>query len=249
MILFPSRRIHMKNVTKPYRALMLGIFFGILIMARHASAGEKLLIGGAEGGGGSAYNYYAYTGLIAPLLGSDLGNGFVQRYWVDVLGYRYEANSQVDANALGVEAALGYQKKFPSGWGALYFGGRYANTWLSPYDPGNRNGGGHVWAKVQAEAETDLTQSWKVNGIASYIFLASDYWVRGRLMHRLNNGLYTGPEAIIQGDPSYKAWQFGWVLTGFEPFPKSNLGVKAGVRITERVGPDGYVGVELTKAF
>jgi hypothetical protein len=239
----------MKNVTRTYKALLLGLSFGTLIIARHASAEEKLLISGAEGGGGSAYNYYVYTGLVAPILGNNLGNGFVQRYWVDVLGYKYEANTQIDANAVGLEAALGYQKAFSRGWGALYLGGRYANTWLSPYDPGNRNGGGHVWLKVQAEGETDLSQTWKVNGIASYIFSVSDYWVRGRLLYRLNNGLYTGPEAITQGDPSYKAWQFGWVLNGFEPFPKAKLGIKAGVRITEKVGPDGYVGIELTKLF
>jgi hypothetical protein len=221
----------------------------MLIIARHAAAGDMLLISGAEGGGGNGYNYYVFTGLVAPIPGNNLGNGFVQRYWVDVLGYNYETFRRINATAVGLEGALGYQKAFSRGWGAFYVGGRYATTWLSPDDPGNKVGGGHVWAKVQAEGECDLTHAWKVNGIASYLFSVSNYWLRGRIMHRLNNDLFTGPEIIAQGDHSYKAWQFGWALTGLEPLPKTNLGVKAGVRLTEKLGPGGYLGIELTKLF
>ena len=52
------------------------------------------------------------------------------------------------------------------------------------------------------------------------------------------------------GDPSYRAWQFGWVVTGFKPLPGFTMGVKASARITEGVDDVyGLVGIELVKIF
>ena len=95
----------------------------------------------------------------------------------------------------------------------------------------------------------DLAEKWKLSGIASYTFGADSFWVRTRLLYRLNQYLSTGPEAIHMGDPSYRAWQFGWVVTGFELLPDVRVGVKAGARITEGADVEGLVGIELVKIF
>jgi len=212
-----------------------------------ALAGEKIFLTGAEGGSGNTY--YTFLGLVAPLLDNNLGDGLVHRYWVDFLGYSYESNQEIDAQALGVEGALGYQTSGQSAWGGVYAGVRYNNTWLSPDDLGNKIRGEHVWLKTQLEGGVDLAETWKLGGIASYIFEAESYWMRTRLLHRLDQGLSIGPEAVFMGDNSYRAWQLGWVVTGFEPAPKVTIGVKVGVKITEGADVDGLVGIEVVNLF
>ena len=49
----------------------------LLAMSAQANADGKLALAGAEYGGD---NGYFYAGLLVPFPGSDLGNGFVQRY-------------------------------------------------------------------------------------------------------------------------------------------------------------------------
>ena len=223
------------------------VLFILFSAAPGALAGEKLFLTGAEGGSGD--NYYTFIGLVAPLLDNNLGDGLVQRYWADFFGYRYDSNQMIEAQTFGVEGMLGYQMSSASAWGGIYAGVRYNDTRLSPDDPGNDTRGEHVWGKGQLEGGMDLAESWKVSGIASYTLGADSFWMRTRLLYRFNEGLSTGPEAIHMGDPSYRAWQFGWVVTGFEPWPKTTIGIKAGARITEGADVDGLVGVELVKIF
>lgn len=239
----------MKNSRLLCKAILMALIFTLFAAPSGALAGEKLFLAGAEGGAGDTENYYTYVGLVAPLFGEHLGNGLVQRYWIDFLGYSYETFQEIDAQAVGLEGALGYQTSGQAGWAAVYAGLRYNNTSLSPDDPGNRNRGEHVWVKSQLEGELNLAETWKLGGIASYTFSAESYWLRARLLHRLDQSLSTGPEAVFMGDPNYRAWQFGWVVTGFEPVPEVVVGVKIGVRITEGAGVDGLVGLELAKLF
>jgi len=229
-------------------AALIAIWLGLLATAPGAWAGEKLFLTGAEVG--TSDNYYTFLGLLAPLGDNHLGDGLVQKYWVDFLGYSYDTNQTITAQAVGVEAMLGYQMSSSSAWGGIFAGARYNNTSLSPDDPGNDTRGQHVWAKGQVEGGMDLAESLKVSGIASYTFGADSFWMRTRLLYRLNQDLSTGPEAIHMGDPNYRAWQFGWVVTGFEPLPGLKLGVKASARITEGADDvDGLVGIELVKVF
>ncbi len=230
------------------QAIVIALLTGLFSSPTGALAGEKLFFTGAEGVTGD--NYYTFMGMVAPLGDDNLGNGWVQRYWVDFLGYSYYTNQRIEAQAVGVEGMLGYKKSGPSAWGGLYVGLRYNNTWLEPDDPGNETSGEHIWLKSQLEGGMDLAEKWKLSGIASYTFGADSFWVRTRLLYRLNQDLSTGPEAIHMGDPNYRAWQFGWVVTGFEPLPGLKLGVKASARITEGTDDvDGLVGIELVKIF
>lgn len=239
----------MKHSHRLSKAILIALILILSAAPPGALAGDKLVLAGAEGGAGDTENYYTYVGLVAPLTGDHLGNGFVQRYWVDFLGYSYETNRQIDAQAVGLEAALGYQESGKAGWGAAYLGLRYNNTNLSPDDPANRTEGEHLWVKTQLEGELKLAETWKLGGIASYIFSAESFWLRTRLLHPLEQGLSTGPEVVFMGDPNYRAWQFGWVVTGFKPWQDVEIGLKAGVRITDGSAVNGLIGIELARMF
>lgn len=239
----------LKTARKVFYALFL---ITCILTPRPAQAGDILILSGAEGGAGGnkSYNYYTFAAVVAPLFSKNLGNGFVQKYWIDVLGYDYPSNNQnIDVAAVGLEGALGYQISGQNGWAAAYAGVRNSNTWLSPDDPGSTVRGSLVRAKFQAEGEIKLSSDWKANANGSYILASDSYWTRGRGLYRIYNEVYTGPELIVQGDPSYRAWQVGWVFTGFEPVPKGGLGIKAGVRKTEHAETGGYFGVEFSKLF
>lgn len=234
------------------KATFMFFLINFMLTPSLAQAGDLLFLSGAEGGAGGskAYNYYTFAAVIAPLFSNSLGNGLVQKYWIDVLGYDYPSNNQtIDVAAIGLEGSLGYQVSGQNGWAAAYAGVRHSNSWLSPDDPSSSVSGSLVRAKFQVEGEIQLASDWKVNANGSYILASDSYWTRGRGLHRLFKEVYTGPEIIMQGDPSYRAWQLGWVLTGFEPVPKGGLGVKAGVRKTEKAETGGYLGVEFSKLF
>jgi len=238
----------MKHLQLICPVALIAIWIGLFSTPSTVLAGEKLFLTGAEGG--TSDSYYTFIGLVAPIGNSNLGDGLVQKYWVDFLGYSYDTNQMIVAQAVGVEAMLGYQMSGSSTRGGIFAGARYNSTSLSPDDPGNNTRGDHVWAKGQLEGEMDLAESLKVSGIASYTFGADSFWMRTRFLYRLNQNLSTGPEAIHMGDPNYRAWQFGWVVTGFEPLPGFKLGLKASARITEGTDDvDGLAGVEIVKVF
>lgn len=226
------------------RRLGAGVLAALLCAP--ALAKDALLLGGVEG---SPETSYAYVATVLPLPGSKLGSGWVQKYWLDRLTYSYRSGDrEIDARAYGAEAALGYQNSWAGGWGAAYLGVRYSDTRLTPDNPDSRVRGGQFGAKVQLEGEQDFTE-WRANGIASYVFASRGYWARARLQYRLPNGLYLGPELIVQGDPDYRGRSAGLALTGLRVGAKTYLGFHGGVRKIEGTNREGYVGLELGSVY
>lgn len=222
----------------------------LLLLASQARASEVLFLTGAEGGGGGGTkNYYTFAGAIAPLFQQHLGDGVVQKYWIDFLGYDYPANGKdITATAVGVEGALGYQTGGEKWSAGGYAGLRYSHTWLSPDQPQSRVRGSQFRPSLQLEGERNLGSDFKINAIGRYLFVSDAYWTRGRVMYRAHRDLYTGPELIVHGDPDYRAWQEGWVVA-FSPFKNGEIEVKAGVRTVEKAEQGGYAGVVFSRVF
>jgi len=217
-----------------------------------ARAGGWLMIGGAERavGRGDSRGSYAYLGAVAPLGGERLGTGFFHRYLLDGVGYDYPlGGGTVDATVAGLEAGLGWQTGGLRGWGSVSVGARYSHTRLSPDDPGSAVRGDKLWGKLQVEGERMLTPGWKVNGGASYTFGLDGYWVRARALARVRNAVFTGPEVVLQGDPDYRSREWGWVVTGLEPWPRMEMALKAGVGKTKDRESIGYFGIEFARLF
>jgi hypothetical protein len=212
-----------------------------------SSAEGRLWLAGAETSPG---NHYLYAGVLLPAFGGNLGEGLVQRYWLDRQTYRYDSDDRtIEAEAYGAEAALGYARPTDRGNLVAYLGLLYRDTELTPRDPTNRASGGNVRVKAQLESNARLSSGRELGLMGSYIFGQKGYWGRARLGQALANGLQTGPEFLVQGDPEYRIAQAGWFLSGLALGPRTELGLKAGVRMQQGEGRSGYLGLELTGLF
>jgi hypothetical protein len=220
----------------------------VCLLPAPAHADGRLLLGGAEIRREGAY--YAYFGALLPFPGNNhLGNGWVQRYWLDSFSYNYDTTERITATAYGAEAALGYQRSDDQGrsWGA-YGGFRYQNTILKPFDPGSEVQGVQFWPRAQLEGDAPLSGRWRANGIASVTLGIQGYYLRGRLLRGLRDGPQIGPELILQGDPNYSAQRLGAVLGGLRLTNRLFMNLHAGYHF--QTGQDSpYVGVEGTWLF
>lgn len=219
---------------------------GSLMAAACAQADDRLWILTGEG---YRDNYYLGGGLLIPFPGSHLGQGWVQRYWLDTFTYTYEAGPRsIDSSVWGAEAMLGYQASRPGLSGAVYAGVRYSNAHLSPDDPGAALRGQQLFPKGQVEGEAMLSQNWRANAIAAYTLVLDGYWTRLRLLRGIGGTHLLGPEVIAQGDPDYSALKLGLVLGGIALTPKVFLNIKGGYRWQS--GADSpYLGAELVGTF
>lgn len=206
-----------------------------------AAQAERMWLAGAEAGADAEY---AYLGTIAPWPGGRLGEGLATRLWVDWLHYTFESGGrEVEADAPGAEAALGYLWSFTDGGAGAYLGAAYRNTSLDPSDAQSEVEGAQVGAKVQIEARRRISR-WRTEGIAAFTTNVDAYWARGRLGYATGWGYTQGVELVVQGGPDYEITQAGLVF-GDIPLGAGHVHLKAGVRHTEDVGDTGYIGVEL----
>lgn len=212
-----------------------------------SSAESRLWLAGAETSPGSQYGY---VGILMPAFGGNLGEGAVQRYWLDRQTYRYEGDGRtIQAEAYGAEAALGHVWPGARGNFTAYLGVLYRDTELTPDDPGNAARGGNFRIKAQVESSTRMGPDRELGLMGSYIFGQQGYWGRIRLGQRLANGLQTGPELLLQGDPEYRIAQAGWFLGGLSLGGRAELGLKAGIRMQRGEGSRAYLGLEFSGLF
>lgn len=203
----------------------------------------RALLGGGEASRGA---FYTYAGTVLPLPGSN--KGWVQRYWLDYFGYRYDGPpGEVDARAWGGEALAGYRWSSGSSWGAAFAGLRYTDTHLSPDDPGSNVRGSRLGIKLQLEGEMPVAPAWRAGAIGSFAFAQSGYWARLRVQRELPNGWLLGPEVVIAGNPDYYSRSYGLALSGLR-WVGGHAAFKAGYR-DESSGHSAYVGVELFREF
>jgi hypothetical protein len=225
-------------------AAVLGV--ASLLAGRHAVAADRLLLVGAEAADAA---YYSYVGALVPFGERKDGRGWYQRYWVDAFGYEYDGGpGRVEADAYGVEAALGYGGSDELGWWSVSAGLRHTDTRLEPDDRQARARGSQLGGKLQIDFERKVAQDWRLAGIASYSNEQNGYWVRGRLMHGSTLTRTFGVEAVANGNDEADATAAGFVTTFRPGQARWTVGLKAGYRFQEDA--DGaYGGLELGYAF
>jgi len=212
-----------------------------------SQSSERLALAGADYGGENAYYY---VGLLVPFPGSNLGNGFVQRYWVDWLQYEYESNNQtIKAEALGASVALGYGKAAAKGAWSVYLGPVWRDTSLSPDDRGSDVRGAQWGMSISLQGDRRFGNDWRANGIASFTTSTDSYWTRGRVTKKLPSGYAAGLEAVFHGNDDYSAWQAGAVLLDIQLSPQASMGLKCGARRSSGEDTGAYIGLELARSF
>lgn len=229
------------------RALIVAVLgIGALLGGLRASAAERLLLVGAEAADAA---YYSYVGALVPFGERKDGRGWYQRYWVDAFGYEYDGGpGRVEAEAYGVEAALGYGGSNELGWWSVSAGLRHTDTDLRPDDRRASARGSQLGGKLQFDFERKVAQDWRIAGIASYSNEQNGYWMRGRLMHAASQARTFGVEAVANGNDEADATAAGFVATFRPDASRFSLGLKAGYRFQEDA--DGvYGGFEFGYAF
>ncbi|MCE3285720.1 MAG: hypothetical protein K0R70_1976 [Steroidobacteraceae bacterium] len=236
-----------RNVSVAQRAI-LSIAFGAVstLTAPQATASERLLVFGGEVADAA---YYSFVGALVPFGERTDGRGWYQRYWVDAFGYEYDGGpGRVQADAYGVEAALGYGDSNELGWWSASVGLRHTDTSLDPDDRDARARGSQLGGKLQFDFERKVAGDWRVGGIASYSNEQNGYWVRGRLMHGATQARAFGFEAVANGNDEADATAAGLVTTFRPGASRFTFGLKAGYRFQDDA--DGaYGGVEVGYGF
>lgn len=195
---------------------------------------------------------YAFAGAIVPF-GADaaLGQGWVQRYWLDWVEYRFHSEGeQVRARAPGFSASLGYQNSDGTGSWAAYIGAGYRDTDLTPDRPNAEVRGAQSALLLLAETDRRFARTWRFVGAVQYSAGPDSYWSRIKFLHKSPDAAFwPGVEIVFQGDPDYKAWKLGLVLDEVAMTGRMNLNFKLGAVKTRGLETDAYAGVELVGVF
>jgi hypothetical protein len=190
----------------------------------------------------------AYAGVSVPIAGASNPQGLAVRVIVAEDDSEYDASGvrihskQTRADLSALYQASGDWGYFDAGVGAVY-----ANTRLSPPDPGNRQAGGRWEPVVSLSGQSAGNAPWAVSGYGSYAFTSHDSYVRADLTRALSPRVRLGVEASYDG-ATRSHRERGGVVLAFQPAPEWQL--KAGVggaRSTLRSSP--YLSLSLNRSF
>ena len=197
-------------------------------------------------------NAYAFAGAILPLdPDTALGQGWVQRYWLDWVQYRFDSEGEeVRARAPGFSASLGYQQSDSQGYWAAYAGAGYRNTNLTPDRSTAKVRGGQSSLLFIGEVDRRPVKSWRFTGAVQRVFGPDSYWTRVKFLHDVPNGAFWhGAEIVFQGDPDYRTVKAGYVLDEWGIGKGIMVNFKLGAAKTKGLRTGAYTGIELVAHF
>lgn len=180
--------------------------------AAHASeTAPDLFIGGAQS---SSESSYSYLGVIRPVWGGTVGDGWFGKAVASWLTYRYATvmvgrDVDVRASAPGIDSGLGYawRRGALSGDVSLAVGVR--NARLRPDVTTDRPKGTRVTLTPQMAARYDPTPSAYADMLASYSFGTRGSFVRARLALRPASAWRAGLEGTVAEGADYRTVQRG----------------------------------------
>jgi hypothetical protein len=197
-------------------------------------------------GGSVGEDRSAFLGGSIALPGATLGHGPAARAILSGGDYHYDSGGQEIKGDYGAaDLALLYQ--FSGAWGYANIGGgaHYADTDLSPNDPGNQRQGSHWDAMVTADGARNMGD-FRATAFGSYVFDVEDYYVRADLTRALG-ATRLGVEGVVLGDPSYQRRMVGLVV-GYAPVSSWEIRLSAGYSDSDTHN-GGYAALLFSRAF
>ena len=168
------------------------------------AAAESVLVGG---GSLSGQTRVGYAGVVMPLPGRALSDGWSQSLFVTGVRYEYPLGGQeIEGIASGLKYGLMRQLKVEGGSIGIGGGVAFHHTALSPDDPGNRNRGGHLRPLVELQWQSDAQRAWRSQVFSQYVFGERSSFVTGFVGRRMASGATIGPQLSTSGDPNYRVY-------------------------------------------
>lgn len=197
------------------------------------------------GGSTSAQTRAGYGGVVWPLPGKRLADGWNQSLFATGVRYEYQVNGrEVEGIATGLK--YGVMRELQASGGTLGLGGGVAwhHTSLSPDDLGNRNRGGRLRGVVEMQWRSAADLQWRSQAVSQYVFGERSNFVVASVGRRLASGPALGPQISSSGDPNYRVYGAALALNAITVGP-AEVGVYVGAQHLEggKTHPDAGISV------
>lgn len=178
---------------------------------------ESVWVGGAST---AVQTRVGYGGIVLPLPGKRLADGWSQSLFATAVRYEYPVNGR---NVEGVATGLKYglMRQLQTSGGMLGVGGGVAwhHTSLSPDDRGNPNRGGRLRGVVELQWRADDTKHWRSQAVSQYVLGERSNFVVASVGRRLASGAAIGPQISSSGDPNYRVYGAALALNAMKVGP------------------------------
>jgi len=202
----------------------------------------------------SSDSSYTYAGVVKPMAGSELGQGWYNTAILSWLTYRYDttdftgAATTIRASSPGVEAGIGYGWKGAGHAVSLSTSLGYRNTRVSPFVPAEEKTGSILTISPQVQWSVALSPRLTASTLASYAFGQQSGYARARLMWETTSHWSAGVQETYLKGQNYRTTQHGVVLA--HDLANGYVIEGAAGMSRPRDGDDsGYVAVGLSRAF
>jgi hypothetical protein len=215
-----------------------------------APAPANIFIGGVQYSPDSSYTY---AGLLRPMAGGTLGEGWYHKVIASWLTYRYDTtiggrDMEIRAKAPGLEAGVGYGWKGEGYTFNLSGAIGYRHVRVEPVVPANEKTGS-VWTfNPQLQGSVTLAPNVEASTIASYAFGQETAYAQARLAWKPSGTWFIGLQETYLKGQNYRINQHGIVF---------GRGLGNGYAIEASVGRSrprnddstGYVALGLSRVF
>lgn len=214
----------------------------MLLAGAHGAHAESVVV---AGGSLSGQTRVGYGGVVMPLPGRALSDGWSQSLFLTGVRYEYPLGGQdIEGIASGLKYGLMRQVKVDGGSVGIGGGIAFQHTSLSRADPGNRNRGGHLRPLVELQWQSDADRAWRSQLFTQYVFGERSNFATGFVGRRLASGPAIGPQVSTSGDPNYRVYGAAVAVNGIR-LGRAEGGVYLGAQHLEGGRTQPEVGVSV----
>ena len=217
----------MSRVVPRIQPVLVTMVLGLLVLtaAPEVAMAQSLLIGGAQASRASDYGYF---GLIDPVWGGRLGQGFFLAPIIGVSRYSFnQSNTRFTGLQPAASLGLGYAFSIDGVNTNLSLAAGYANTSLTPYLPAGAVHGGRGFLEPSLWVMAPIARKLSVVVNGGYLTGLRSYWFTSYAQYRIAPHFTLGPEFDMGGGPNYR---------------NRTIGLRLGTDIAHRLQLSGTLG-------